>query len=138
MDEATIVDTTRQPFGTRDSGFSSPEHLRLAVARIIELAKPVRVIAFGSRARGTHLPESDLDLAVILERFDPRTDQPPVKRTDLDLPMALDILLASRERHEYMRDSIISVHHDIEQEGVVLYDSATGSIDYRAVERIAR
>ena len=30
-----------------------------------------RVVLFGSRARGTHRPESDLDLAVMLEEYEP-------------------------------------------------------------------
>jgi predicted nucleotidyltransferase len=141
MAEATVATTERLftfPVLPEDDSFVSAEKILFSVQRIVELARPVKVVAFGSRARGDHRPESDLDLVVILDDFDPAIEKPPVQRTDLDLSTPVDLLVVSRGRHEYMRESIISVHHDIEQEGVVLYDSAVGSIDYRAVERIAR
>ncbi len=37
------------------------------VRRIVATADPLQIIVFGSRARGDHRPDSDLDLAVILD-----------------------------------------------------------------------
>jgi predicted nucleotidyltransferase len=116
----------------------TPAKVRSAVERIVAVARPIRVIAFGSRARGNHRQDSDLDLAVIVEKYDSKVDKRPIWRSDVGECMAIDMLVVGKERHEYMRDSIISVHHDIANEGVVLYDSAVGSIDHRAIERIAR
>jgi len=124
--------------GLEDDGRVTPEKIMYAVQRIVELANPVRVIAFGSRARGDHRPDSDLDLAVVVDQYDPKVDKRPVWRADLDVWMPIDLLVFGRKRHEYMRDSIISVHHEIAKEGVVLYDSAVGSIDYRAVASVGR
>lgn len=141
MAEATLASSERLstlPALAEDNGLVSAEKILYAVQRIVELARPLKVVAFGSRARGDHRPESDLDLAVIVDGFDAKIDKRPVARTDLDVWMPMDLLVVSRERYEFMRDSIISVHHEIEREGVVLYDSAVGSIDYRAIERIAR
>jgi predicted nucleotidyltransferase len=107
-----------------------------AVEQIVRLAKPLRVVAFGSRARGTHCNESDLDLAVVLPDFDEKHDRSPVMRSDLDVWMPVDLLVVGHERHEFMKDSIISVHHDIALEGVTLYDAGVGSIDLGAVARI--
>lgn len=116
----------------------TPAKVLSVVERIVAVAQPLRVIAFGSRARGDHRTDSDLDLAVIVENYDSKVDKRPVWRSDVGESMSIDLLVAGRERHEFMRDSIISVHHDIENEGVILYDSALGSIDHRAIERIAR
>jgi predicted nucleotidyltransferase len=139
VDESSIV----RESGASDTWFEefsrvTPAKVLSAVERIVEVARPLRVIAFGSRARGDHRQDSDLDLAVIVEKYDSNVDKRPIWRSDLGQCMSIDLLVAGRERHEFMRDSLISVHHDIENEGVILYDSALGSIDYRAVERIAR
>jgi predicted nucleotidyltransferase len=141
MDEATVATAERLltlPSLAEDDGLVSADKIVFAVQRIVELARPLKVVAFGSRARGEHRPESDLDLAVVVDHYDPKSGLPPVTRPDLDVWMPIDLVVVSRERYEFMRDSIISVHHDFEREGVVLYDSAIGSIDYRAVERVAQ
>ena len=121
-----------------DPGLVTEEKVIQAVEKIIAKADPLWIAAFGSRARGTHHPESDLDLAVMVTEYDPKYDRLPVSRSDLNVFMAVDLLVFGKHRHEFMRDSIISVHHDIAKEGVVLYDKRVGSIDRGAVERVAR
>lgn len=107
------------------------------VKTIVAKAAPLRITVFGSRARGTHRPDSDLDLAVMLEQYEPGQRPAPIGRSDLNEWMSIDLLFFNRSRHEFMKDSIISVHYDIANEGVALYDACTGSIDYRAIARIA-
>jgi predicted nucleotidyltransferase len=137
MAEAT-EERARQTLADDDPGLVTEAKVIAAVQRIVELAKPLRVVASGSRARGTHRRNSDLDLAVIVEKYDPKTDKRPVWRSDIGEWMSIDMLVVGRERYEYMRDSIISVHHDIANEGVVIHDSSVGSIDHRTLARIAR
>jgi hypothetical protein len=134
----SVLDQVENAAAVRDGGLVTASKVATAVERIVEVAKPLRVVAFGSRARGDHRRESDLDLGVMIEGFDPKRDKPPVTRSDLDVWMSIDLLVYSRERHEFMKDSIISVHHCIASEGVTLYDAGTGSIDYGAIGRIAR
>lgn len=43
----------------------TPDKIEEVVRRIAEAAKPLKVILFGSRARGAASAESDLDLLVI-------------------------------------------------------------------------
>ncbi len=43
------------------------------VRRIVEAADPERIILFGSRVRGEHRPDSDLDILVIAESDEPRS-----------------------------------------------------------------
>jgi predicted nucleotidyltransferase len=119
-----------------DNGEVTADKIVFAVQKIVELANPIRVVAFGSRARGNHRPDSDLDLAVIVEKYDPKVDKCPLWRSDLDVWMPIDLLVFGRERHEFMKDSLISVNRDVETEGITLYDRSNGSIDRGATSRL--
>ncbi len=134
MASAAAVNLVREAI---DLFLVNQEKVLDVVETIIAKARPLRITVFGSRARGTHRPESDLDLAVMLESYEPGHRPPPISRSDLNPWMSIDLLIFNRERHEFMKDSIISVHHDIANEGVTLYDAGTGSIDHRAIARIA-
>ena len=64
------------------------------VSRIVRIVNPLRVIMFGSRARGDARPESDLDLLVVAEDARPRA----VRASELygvlsDIPIPMDILV---------------------------------------------
>jgi len=100
----------------------TPERMRQAVERIVETANPLRVIAFGSWARGEHTPESDLDLAVILDERSTVRDAGPLYVAASKIRMDMDILAATVEHHEKFGISLNSVHGDIKREGIVLYE----------------
>jgi predicted nucleotidyltransferase len=94
------------------------------VERLVAAGHPQRVVAFGSRVRGDATPDSDLDLAVVLDRVDP--DKPAVVGSwvlagiDLDV----DLLVTDTKWFETHRKFNTSVHFDIDREGLVLYDRA--------------
>jgi len=115
------------------------EKILAAVERIVEVANPVRIVAFGSRARGDFRPGSDLDLAIILDHL-PTGAKPPVGRATLDgIVMSVDVLVFDKERHERMRPWPGSVHYDIGREGVLLYDrESENGTDSRAIGRLVR
>ena len=107
--------------GLLDWGIT-PERMREAVERIVKAANPLRVIAFGSWARGEHTPESDLDLAVILDEQSTVRDAGKLYECASGIRMSMDILAATLEHHERFGVSPNSVHGDIKREGVVLYE----------------
>ena len=85
---------------------------------------PLRIIAFGSWARGDHRPDSDWDVAVILDADSNREAARHLYTNLQGLDMSMDILTVDFERHVRFRNSINSVHHDIDKEGIVLYERA--------------
>lgn len=93
-----------------------------ALERILKASTPLRIVAFGSRARGDFGPESDLDLAVIFDHIAPGTKRPVSSAILSGIPASIDLLVTDIERHNRFRPWINSVHYDIENEGIVLYD----------------
>ena len=96
---------------------STAEQVAFAVTReklegfircIVEVAHPVEVIAFGSRARGEHRPDSDLDLAVIVE--DPaESERRMLWGVTEGFPLPVDILTFSKDRYDRFRPWINTV-----------------------------
>jgi excisionase family DNA binding protein len=76
----------------------SDELLSHMVGRIVRAVDPVKIILFGSRARGDGRPDSDYDLLVILESVGHRReDRIRIRRSFDDLPVAADVLVASKQ-----------------------------------------
>lgn len=68
----------------------------LMVQRIVSAFRPVRVILFGSRARGTARTTSDVDLLVVLpEVADKRQAAVEIRRILRDLPVSKDIVVTT-------------------------------------------
>ncbi len=100
----------------------TPEKVTTLVERIIKEANPAKIIVFGSRARGTARPDSDLDLAVIFDELTPGMEHPLPRHKLSDIHMPFDVVVTDKAHHERFRHSRNSVHHCIDQEGQVLYD----------------
>jgi len=111
------------------------EKIELLVSRIVAAVDPLEVIAFGSRARGEHREDSDLDLAVIVEGTDENhVSLPPGMRDGLFL--SVDILTIPKERYDKFRPWINTVHRQIDREGVRLYERGKQSADSSAFGRL--
>lgn len=90
--------------------------------RIVAAVNPVKVILFGSRARGTDHLGSDIDLLVI-ER-DPvsaRQEAVRLRRLLRDLEIPIDIIVVGQSFAERYGDIPGSVLYPALREGKVLY-----------------
>jgi predicted nucleotidyltransferase len=99
--------------------------LQEIVERIVKRFSPRKVILFGSRARGTAVPESDVDLLVVTDR--PGSRRQLAIAIDLalaDIRVAKDILVVGIEELERDRDVVGTIAYPAWREGVVLYERA--------------
>jgi HEPN domain-containing protein/predicted nucleotidyltransferase len=94
------------------------------VERIVRKVQPLQIILFGSRAKGTHRPTSDLDLLVIVPNG---TDTRKVWDKVCDAVLAntplVDSLVATQETIERYGDLVGMVYRPALRDGRVLYDS---------------
>ncbi len=112
------------------------EKVITAVVRIVRAVDPLRIVAFGFRARGSARPDSDLDLAVICEKDPAVLPSLRYSSTFLDLHLPIDVVVTDMAHHQRLRNSINSIHYDIDHDGVVLYERH-GSPDRSAISKIS-
>lgn len=99
------------------------------IDRAVEILKkemnPRRIILFGSTARGEDGPDSDLDLLLVLERFDSRVGEMRRASTLLaPLNVPIDILVYSEDEVREWGSVTNHVINEALLEGRVLYDAA--------------
>ena len=99
--------------------------LQQVVDRIVSRFSPVRIILFGSRARGTASADSDVDLLVVTDR--PGSKRKQAVAIDLavaDIRIAKDIVVVGVEELERERDVVGTIAYPAWREGIVLYERA--------------
>jgi predicted nucleotidyltransferase len=110
---------TTQPLWT-----VTPEKVAEAVRRIVEAAHPVRVILFGSRARGDAGRDSDVDMMVVEADVQDATREACRLNSVLrGLLMPVDVVVVARSKFEYWRDTPGNIYFEAAQDGKCLYEA---------------
>ena len=117
------IDELRDERMTRVTG----DLLDRMVQTIVDEVDPEQVILFGSRARGDHRDDSDIDLIVVeAEPFGPHRRRHPemvrLYRALAPFHVAADVLVYSTDDVDYWRDSLNHVLARALREGTVLYE----------------
>jgi HEPN domain-containing protein/predicted nucleotidyltransferase len=114
---------------SRASGTPDPDLLAELVARILPVARPERIILFGSAARGTMHAHSDLDVMVVKpEPFDYDELTDALEDAVYDLPVPVDVLVATPEELERYGRSWCLVYCPALEEGRVIYERGRDSM----------
>lgn len=93
------------------------------VKRIVKAAKPDKIVLFGSAARGTMGPNSDLDFLVIKRGKYNHHRLTTAIYHELSGEAAVDIVLATPEHVERYRNSHCMVICPAMREGKVVYEA---------------
>ncbi|CAN5464514.1 nucleotidyltransferase domain-containing protein [soil metagenome] len=102
------------------------EWVPVAVVDIVAKYDPVRIILFGSVARGEEGADSDVDLLVVLDKVAPadRARLMGEMRFAIWAPVAIDVFVTDPEECERRRDVIGSMHYWALREGEIVYERA--------------
>ncbi len=100
----------------------TPEVVEQLVRRIIELVHPLRIILFGSAARGKMESDSDIDVLVVMpEGVHRRRTAQLLYRQIRGLGVPFDILVATPDDLERHKDNIGLIYQRILREGRDVY-----------------
>jgi len=95
------------------------------VERVVERFDPLKVIVFGSVARGEANYHSDLDLLVVFNEVeDERRVTVEILRALKDMPISKDVVVTTSEELERRGDLVGTVFRPALREGKVLYERA--------------
>lgn len=96
-----------------------------AVRCIVEVARPEKVILFGSAARGDTNRDSDADFLVVLKHVDrPREESVRIRRALRSINMPVDIVVVGQDQLRTLGDHPGLVYREAIRHGRVLYDRA--------------
>ena len=96
--------------------------IKRMVGRIVERFQPEAVILFGSHARGTAGPDSDVDLLVVMRiAGSKREKQLEVRMTLHEFKVSKDIIVTTPEDFEWRKEVPGTIERPAAREGKVLY-----------------
>jgi predicted nucleotidyltransferase len=101
------------------------EKVELAVKAAVEVARPSRVILFGSWARGEARWDSDLDLAVLMPdstEAELGNIHRSLRQKLHQIPMTIDLVVTTEGCAGQFRGSVNSIYHNILTQGQVAYE----------------
>ena len=92
------------------------------VRRIVEKFKPLMIILFGSYARGSAGPDSDVDLLIVMPvRGSKRKKAVEIGVALHDIEVAKDVIVVTPDEFEWRKDVIGTIEWPAVREGRVLY-----------------
>ncbi len=101
------------------------EKIEQAAAVLKQVARPEKIILFGSYARAEAQRDSDLDILVVEREVKDRVaEMARLNRALGFLRLPIDLLLVSQEKFDYWSDTPGNVYYRAKREGKVIYEAS--------------
>jgi uncharacterized protein len=102
----------------------TPDKMAEATRRLVEAARPRKIILFGSRARGDAREDSDVDLLIIEgEVRDRVAEMVRLTRVLKGLVLPVELVVISEAMFDDWADTPGTLYYEAKREGEVLYES---------------
>ena len=99
--------------------------IREIVRRILAVAKPDKIILFGSAATGEMTRGSDIDLLIVESEIpDRRSEYVRIRRALGDIRFPFDLLSITTQWFEESKDVVGGIAYPANKYGKVIYDAA--------------
>lgn len=99
-----------------------PRPISRIVDRIVDRFAPEQIILFGSHAKGTADPDSDVDLLVVMPVSGSRRQKAVEVGVALhDFKVPKDIMISTPEDFSWRKDVVGTIEYPATREGIVLY-----------------
>jgi predicted nucleotidyltransferase len=99
-----------------------PQFIEDLVRRIVAVAHPLRIVLFGSAARGEMGPDSDMDVLVIVpDGIHRRHTARAIYRHLIGFPLAVDVVVATESDLRKHKDNFSLVYYPASREGREIY-----------------
>jgi Uncharacterized conserved protein related to C-terminal domain of eukaryotic chaperone, SACSIN len=99
------------------------EMFQSILREIRRVSTPVKVVLFGSRARGDFDAESDYDVLVVLsDEAELKIEREKLESAVAKLPASVQLLVKRWSEYEAMSGVTVGLWRNIREEGVVLYE----------------
>ena len=92
------------------------------VRRIVDRFQPERIILFGSHARGTAGPDSDVDLLIVMPvKGSKRQKQLDIRKALRGIAVPKDIIVTTPEEFAWRKEVVGTIERPAAREGELLY-----------------
>ncbi len=98
--------------------------MKAVLERLIAVARPRKIILFGSYVRGQVGPDTDLDVLVVTENCvsNPRTESVRLRDAVSDVDMSMDILVVPEAQFDALRDTPGLIYREACEQGRLVYE----------------
>jgi predicted nucleotidyltransferase len=103
----------------------TPEKVEAAIRKIVEVARPVKLIVFGSYVRGETNINSDVDFLIVVgdDVKDPRGESVRIREALGEILMPMDILVIPDSRWQEMKEIPGLIYREALKTGEIVYES---------------
>lgn len=110
----------------RYNGRTLAEWVPDVIDDLIAACDPLRIVLFGSLARGDDGPDSDIDIVVVLPKIDPATRHEVMTKLQLAVsaPVPVDIFPTDSREYDRRKDVVGSILYWPAREGRVVHERA--------------